>query len=190
MDQVTLALWGLNKDYTVALVGLTGTLIGAVVAFLTMRYQVDRQEKEKQLDHATKECGQALLKLMRLFRKPEIQVTSTSGVTPNWEDEMTDQMDVLKLTAPLFQHKELRARLNATVDILTNWHYVTFDGPNRDEYEESSPVIRQVLQHAIDCLGAVRRGVRQLPAETKVFSTAASNIDGFWEWREEERPAS
>lgn len=190
MDHVTLALWGLNKDYTVALVGLAGTLIGAVVAFLTMRYQVDRQEKEKQLDHATKECGQALLKLMRLFRKPEVQITNASGVTPQWENDMTDQMDILKLTAPLFQHKELRKRLHSTVDILANWHYATFDGPHLDEHDDSAPMIRQVLQHAIDCLGAVRRGARRLPAETDAFSTAASNIDGFWEWREEERPAS
>ncbi|WP_413799420.1 hypothetical protein [Streptomyces iranensis] len=41
---------------------------------------------------------------------------------------MTDPMDVLKLTTPLFRHKELRKRLNATVDILANWHYVTFEG--------------------------------------------------------------
>ncbi|MFC9219724.1 hypothetical protein ACFT8W_02715 [Streptomyces hygroscopicus] len=187
MDQVTLALWGLNKDYTVALVGLVGTLIGAMVAFLTMRYQVSRQEKEQQLDHATKEVGQALLKLLRLFRKPEIRAT---GVPSSWVEEMTDQMDALKLTTPLFRHKELRKRLNATVDILANWHYVVFDGPNRDEHPDSAPAIRQVLQHAIDCLGAVRRGVHRLPDETPAFTAAQSNIDGFWEWREEERPAS
>jgi hypothetical protein len=54
VDQVTLALWGLNKDYTVALVGLFGTIAGALVAFMGIRWSVNRQEKEKQLDHATR----------------------------------------------------------------------------------------------------------------------------------------
>lgn len=171
---MTLALWGLNKEYTVALVGLSGALIGSLVAFLTMRYQVGRQEKEQQLDHATKEAGQALLKLLRLFRQ--------SGTRAGWEDEMTDQLDVLKLTTPLFHSEELRKRLNATVDIVANWHFVVFDGPNLDEYEDSSPRIRQVLQHAIDCLGAVRRGARQIPDETDAFRSAWSNIDAYWDY--------
>lgn len=97
---MTLALWGLNKDYTVALVGLAGALIGSVVAFLTMLFQVRRQEKQQQLDHATKECGQALLKLMRLFRKPEHAPARPGEATPEWDAEMTDQMDILKLTVP------------------------------------------------------------------------------------------
>ncbi|MEY9816330.1 hypothetical protein [Streptomyces albogriseolus] len=50
---MTLAVFGLNKEYTVALVGFTGTFLGAVVAFLGIRWQVNRQEREKQIDHAT-----------------------------------------------------------------------------------------------------------------------------------------
>lgn len=184
---MTLALWGLNKDYTVALVGLAGALIGSLVAFLTMWYQVRRQEKEQQLDHATKESGQALLKLMRLFRKPEYAASSPGGVTPKWDAEMTDQMDVLKLTVPLFHNKKLRERLNATVDILADWHYVVFDGPGRDEYPESGPMIIQVLQHAIDCLGAERRGALRLPEESKAFKTARDNINEYWAYDAESR---
>ncbi|MFJ2007924.1 hypothetical protein [Streptomyces chartreusis] len=171
---MTLAIFGLGKDYTVALVGLAGTLLGAVVAFLTMQYQVRRQEKERQLDHATKEAGQALLKLLRLFRE--------SGTRAGWEDDMTDQLDVLKLTTPLFHNEDLRNRLNATVDIVSNWHFVIFDGPNLDEYEDSSPRIREVLQHAIDCLGAVRRGARRIPDESDAFKGASNNIDSYWDY--------
>ena len=49
---------------------------------------------------------------------------------------MTERMDVLRLTAPLFRHKGLRKRLNATVDILANWHYALFEGPGREEYPD------------------------------------------------------
>ncbi|MGW2447955.1 hypothetical protein [Streptomyces sp. NPDC001675] len=93
---------------------------------------------------------------------------------------MTDQVDVLKLTIPLFSHNDLRDRLNATVDILADWHYVIFDGPGGDDYPEPGPVIRDVLQHAIDCIGAIRRGARRLPEETKAFKTARDNIDEYW----------
>ncbi|MFI7345292.1 hypothetical protein ACIBSR_03310 [Streptomyces sp. NPDC049936] len=187
MDQVTLALWGLNKDYTVALVGLFGTIAGALIAFIGIRWSVNRQEKEKQLDHATKETGQALLKLMRLFRKPEIESRSPGGVTAVWGAAMTDQVDILKLTIPLFRNEKLRDRLNSTVDILADWHYVVFDGPNEDEYPESHPLILKVLQHAIDCVGAERRGARRLPKESDAFTTARNNISEFWAWDVESR---
>ncbi|MFF2367807.1 hypothetical protein ACFVU0_34545 [Streptomyces sp. NPDC058122] len=179
MDHVTIALFGLNKDYTIALVGFAGTILGAVVAYLSMRYQVNRQEREQQLDHATKECGKALLTLLRLFRKPE---AAGGGATEVWQSDMVDQMDVLKLTIPLFQREDLRDRLNATVDILANWHYVIFDGPHRDEYPESGPVIRAVLQHAVDCLGATRRGARRLPQPSEAFTTARHNIGEYFAW--------
>ncbi|MEU1454402.1 hypothetical protein [Streptomyces avermitilis] len=185
MNHMTIALFGLNKDYTVALVGLTGTLLGAVVAFLGIRWQVNRQEREKQLDHATKECGRALLTLLRLFRKEPEYV---SGDAPeSWKSDMTDQVDVLKLTIPLFHHKDLRKRLNSTVDILADWHYVVFDGPGDHEYPESAPVIREVLQHAVDCIGAVRRGARRLPEETEAFRTAIGNISEFWAYDADSR---
>ncbi|MFI2415142.1 hypothetical protein [Streptomyces sp. NPDC018947] len=184
MDHVIMAVFGLNKDYTVALVGFTGTFLGAVVAFLGIRWQVKRQEREKQLDHATRECGKALLTLLRLFRKPEYE---GGDVSESWKNDMTDQVDVLKLTIPLFPNDDLRERLNATVDILADWHYVVFEGPGQDEYPESGPVIREVLQHAIDCMGAVRRGVRRLPKEGKAFKTAKDNINEYWAYEADSR---
>ncbi|MFJ9729615.1 hypothetical protein ACIRP3_43550 [Streptomyces sp. NPDC101209] len=177
MDHQTLALWGLDKDNFGAILGVAGTLLGALVAFLGIRYQVDKQHRETQVDYATKECGRALMSLMRRFRK---EPTADS----EWEDAVADQLDALKLTSPLFRDKALRDRLANTVSIVESWHYTVFDQPNRDEYDAASPTILAVIKHAIDCIGAHRRG-DAIPAPSAAFVEAQSNIDAYWDWASE-----
>ncbi|WP_328939209.1 hypothetical protein OG288_36925 [Streptomyces tauricus] len=177
MDHQTLALLGLDKDSLGAVFGVVGTLLGATVAFFGIRYQVERQHKEAQLDYATKECGRALLTLLRQFRTEPV----SDGA---WTEIVADQLDALKLTSPLFRDKALRERLAKTVSILEEWHYTVFDQPNRDEYDAASPIILAVLKHAIDCIGTHRRG-EKIPEPNAAFVQAQNNISTYWDWASE-----
>ncbi|MFF3377777.1 hypothetical protein ACFYXF_33080 [Streptomyces sp. NPDC002680] len=177
MDHQTLALWGLDKDSFGAVFGVIGTLLGATVAFFGIRYQVDKQLKEAQLDYATKECGRSLMALLRQFRKEPVADVA-------WDEAVADQLDSLKLTSPLFHDKALRERLAKTVSILEEWHYTVFDQPNRDEYDAASPIILAVLKHAIDCIATHRRG-EKIPEPNAAFVQAESNISAYWSWASE-----
>ena len=48
-------------------------------------------------------------------------------------------------------------------------------------------MIREVLQHAIDCVGAARRGARRLPKASETFEAARHNIGEYWAWDAEGR---
>jgi hypothetical protein len=185
---------------------LIGVLVGGTLSTGTTMLLYSRQrrdaistERRAREVTATSDIGDALLALLKLECRPDeprdmeesrllMQGKSLDGLTPEpeqasldqWERKRGDILLWLERASLDLLSESLRSRLELVQRALRYPH-----GPWDIERQPESVTRRIVCQHALQCVGAFRRG-DVLPAEPGPFINTVGDVAEWIGWQEEQ----
>jgi hypothetical protein len=187
-------------DWISPVSGLIGALVGA-----TATYVGTHQAQAKALAHARQarlEAKQdtAVATLADTFGKLQRHVRDVPGAQERgldteesaaftaarqtWDQKLEDLTAPARIAVGVLRDEALRARLYQTLDLLDSWQS-GLEYAYRGGARSRAWVLRGVLSHAVECVGAWQRE-EPLPEPNHAYSEAVESL----EWKREEHEAT
>ena len=191
---------------TQELLPLVGVLVGgflstgtAMLLYRRQRRDAEEEGRRTRETAATSRIEEALVSLMGLGRRPDelrelekdhryLRGESLDGLPAEPEETIRQEWDrrreelllVFETASMDLSSEASRSRLERAQRAFLWYH-----GPWSIERQTESATRRIVSRHALECVGAFRRG-DPLPAEPKQFTSTVGDVDE-WIWQQDEQ---